>query len=77
MSSVCKIEDEGQICWYDEKGNLHREDDLPAIIYSGGSQVWCKHGLRHREGDLPAVIDSNGYQYWYKEGWQYKSRHRK
>ncbi len=43
-------------------------NDLPAVIYSDGTQAWYCHGKRHREKYLPAVVDSNGYQAWYYHG---------
>ena len=53
--------------WY-KNGQLHRDNDLPAIIYPSGIQYWCQNGKFHRDGDLPAMIDSKGNRAWYKEG---------
>jgi hypothetical protein len=53
--------------WYKE-GKLHRDGDLPAVIYDDGDQFWYKEGKLHRDGDLPAVIYDDGDQHWYKEG---------
>ncbi len=57
--------------WY-KNGKLHRDNDLPAIIYKifqdEEDQYWFKNGKLHREHDLPAVMDQNGYQCWYKNG---------
>jgi hypothetical protein len=50
---------------------MHRENDLPAIIRSDGTQYWCKIGLIHRNNDLPAVIDFMGNKFWFKYGNQY------
>lgn len=47
---------------------LHRDNDLPAIIYDDGTKVWCQNGRRHRDNDLPAVIYDNGDQAWYQNG---------
>jgi hypothetical protein len=44
-------------------GKAHRED-LPAIIYEDGTQVWCKNGVLHRDNDMPAIIDKIGTQFW-------------
>lgn len=51
-------------------GKLHRDGDLPAIIYppSKGGKSWWKNGKPHRDGDLPAMITPNGTKCWYKEG---------
>ena len=51
-----------------EYSMLHRDEDLPAIIYADGSKFWYKNGQLHREGDLPAEIYANGSKYWYKNG---------
>jgi hypothetical protein len=53
--------------WYNKNGELHRDNDLPAIIYTNGSKGWYKNGNLHREDDLPAMI-GNGEEYWFKEG---------
>jgi len=53
-------------------GQLHREGDLPAVIYANGGHAWYQNGQVHREGDLPAFIDGKGYQAWYRHG----KRHR-
>jgi hypothetical protein len=53
--------------WYKE-GGLHRDRDLPAIIFARGSQRWYMEGKLHRDGDLPAAIYDDGSHYWYKEG---------
>jgi hypothetical protein len=49
--------------WYDDEGELHREDG-PARITKAGTKEWSKHGKRHRI-DGPAVMQSNGRRsYW-------------
>lgn len=52
-------------CWY-YKGKLHREGDLPALIYEDGSRMWYFHGMLHRENDLPAIEYSGGSKEWYR-----------
>jgi hypothetical protein len=54
--------------WYDAAQRLHRDGDLPAVVWTDGSQSWYKHGRRHRDGDLPAVVWSSGTQWWYRHG---------
>ena len=56
--------------WYKE-GKLHRDGDLPAVIWADGDKEWYKEGKWHRDGDLPAVIQADGRQYWFKDGRQY------
>ena len=61
------LDSNGFQLWYKE-GKIHRDGDLPAIIYSYGDQAWYKDGKIHRDGDLPAKIYTNGDQHWYKDG---------
>ena len=56
----------GSLRWYNEKGQLHREDG-PAFIRSNGDCFWRKNGKRHRENG-PAVEWSNGYKEWWVDG---------
>ena len=53
-------------------GNLHRDNDLPAIEYVNGSNHWFVNGKRHRENDLPAIENVNGSKQWFVNG----ERHR-
>ena len=55
-----------------KNGQLHRDGDLPAVIYPTGGQEFYKNGQRHRDGDLPAYIRPDGMQMFYKNG----QRHR-
>jgi len=57
----------GEKIWRNKEGQLHRDNDQPAIIYADGTQEWYKEDLRHRDNDLPAIIDADGTQYWYKD----------
>ena len=49
-------------------GKLHRDNDLPAIVYKNGTQSWYKNGLAHRENDFPAFMFKSGTKYWYYQG---------
>ena len=63
-----KIWPDGTTIWKNEDGNFHRENDLPAVIYSNGSKEWYKNGKVHRDNDMPAVIYTNNSKFWYKNG---------
>jgi hypothetical protein len=63
---VHSVDEDGVQRWFDEDGELHREDG-PAIIFSDGLQAWYKHGKPHRKGG-PAVIQANGTKEWYLNG---------
>lgn len=64
------------ICWRDDTGQLHRDNDQPALIHRvvwghndiTWSQSWYQRGQLHRDNDQPAVIDSDGSRQWYQHG---------
>lgn len=53
-------------------GKLHRDGDMPAVVYNGGNRIWRVNGLIHRDGDMPAIVYKTGHQEW----WQGGTRHR-
>ena len=57
---------------YLRNGKLHRDNDLPAVIFTDGKQRWYQNGLTHRDNDLPAVITEEGDQTWYKNGFKHR-----
>lgn len=58
---------DGSFYHYDAEMKLHRDNDLPAIIYSNGVCEWYFHGVRHRVGN-PARSSPNGTEEWYFHG---------
>jgi len=58
----------GNKIWRNKKDQIHRDNDLPAIIRANGTQLWYKKGKWHRDNDKPAVIHADGTQEWYKKG---------
>lgn len=56
------IDEVGTERWYDDEGELHRENG-PAIVHFHGRKAWFIHGIRHRE-DGPAVDDGIIQRYW-------------
>jgi len=58
-----EIDDEGNISYYNEKGQLHRLDG-PAIKKANGTNEWYVNGKKHRE-DGPAVEYLNGGKEWW------------
>lgn len=51
------------------QGQLHRENDMPAVVYAYGLRSeWWYLGQRHREDDMPAVVYAKGArsEWWYK-----------
>jgi hypothetical protein len=57
------VEDNGTETWY-KNGLLHRENDLPAIIWATGTKFWYKEGKCHRE-NRPAIIWNDGTKAYY------------
>lgn len=51
---------------------LHRDGDLPAVIWKDGSKHWWKNGSRHRDGNLPAIINNDGRILWYVNGLRHR-----
>jgi len=48
-----------------KNNQLHRDDDLPAIILTDNTRYWYQNGMIHRENDKPAVIYSDGTKKWF------------
>ena len=57
--------------WRNLNGQLHREDNAPAIEYNNGDNEWYQNGKRHRE-NAPAIDYINGDKHWFLNG----KRHR-
>jgi len=53
--------------WH-KNGELHRENDKPAVICYNGTKKWYINGKLHRENDLPAIETCYGHKEWYKNG---------
>lgn len=54
------IEDQsGNKRWYVE-GIIHRDNDLPAMIYKNGNQLWFFYGKRHRVGAPAEILVAKG-----------------
>eukprot|EP01117_Protostelium_nocturnum_P012134 TRINITY_DN4452_c0_g1_i17.p1 TRINITY_DN4452_c0_g1~~TRINITY_DN4452_c0_g1_i17.p1 ORF type:complete len:116 (+),score=25.07 TRINITY_DN4452_c0_g1_i17:74-421(+) len=59
-----------------KEGEVHRDNDLPAIIEANGTQYWFKKGKPHRDNNLPAIIRADGTREWWKEGKRIFQMHR-
>lgn len=42
--------------WLNLSHQIHRENDLPAVINTNGDQMWYVNGKKHRLHDRPAII---------------------
>jgi len=67
------IDKYGNQRWVNKDGQLHRENDLPAVIFEDGSKSWFKNGKLHRDNDLPVIIYLNGYKEWWVNGKQIRN----
>lgn len=65
VSMVCDID--GVERWF-SNDKLHRDGDLPAVIYPNGRKEWYENGRLHRDNDQPAWIESDGRMAWYNYG---------
>ncbi len=54
--------------YWRKNGELHRGNDLPAIIYDSGAMVWCQNNKLHRDNGLPAIIYADGRLEYYNMG---------
>lgn len=61
-------DNEGNVYYRDASGKTHRDNDLPAVMYTEGTQKWFKHGMPHRDNDLPAAMYADGTLQWYSHG---------
>ena len=62
------VDKDKTICWYNEKGQLHRLDG-PAVEWASGDKSWWVEGKLHRL-DGPAAEYANGSKEWWVEGKQ-------
>jgi len=68
LTNPILVEDKyGSKRWYNERHQLHRENDLPAVERSDGSKSWWINGKLHRENGLPAR-EYDGHKVWYLDG---------
>jgi len=61
-----EIDEDGNIRYYNEKGQLHRLDG-PAVEYTDGSKEWWVNGDPHRL-DGPAIERADGTRVWLVNG---------
>lgn len=66
MKNGKHISDNGNIKWYKD-GELHRENDLPAIEGGKGGKAWYQHGKLHRIGK-PAIQFPDASEEWWING---------
>lgn len=60
-------DDLGARVWFKNE-HIHRDDDLPAVVWDNGGEEWYQDGKLHRDGDKPAVVGADGARQWWKHG---------
>jgi hypothetical protein len=68
--STPQTDQQGNCCWYNSKGELHREDG-PAMEWADGYRVWYLNNQRHRE-DGPAMEWADGTRAWWVDGLRHR-----
>lgn len=63
-SAVVITDKHGTARYMNEFGQLHRNNDLPAVIEYNGALSYYQHGLKHRDGDKPAYVSSSQQGYY-------------
>ena len=54
-----KVDHDGTQKWY-KNGELHCDNDLPAVTKLDGTALWYKDGKLHRDNDRPAIVYPTG-----------------
>ena len=55
MKITKKVDEYGNICYYNEQGQLYREDG-PAVEYADGTKVWYLNGEEYSEQEFNNLI---------------------
>ena len=63
-----EIDSNGTRIWRNSEGEIHRDSNVPARIWTDGTLFYYQNGLIHRNGDLPAVIHPDGHCQWWQNG---------
>lgn len=64
-------EDDGVVIEYKKNGQLHNDENEPAIIYHDGTLGFYKEGLLHNENG-PARYYPDGTMEWWQNGKQHR-----
>lgn len=60
--------EDGYHMWINNN-EINSYKDLPAVIFSNGTQAWYDDDIYHRDNDLPAYVDeAHGIFIWMKQG---------
>jgi len=62
------IDEDGDQRWFNKDGQLHRDNDSPAVIFEDGSKSWYKNGNLHRDNAQPARIWVGELKEWWVNG---------
>jgi hypothetical protein len=56
---------------YVKDGVIHRDNDLPAIIFADGIKVWMQNGEITQKTVRPSVMYPDGYEEYHISGFKY------
>lgn len=60
--------------WKNDRGQISRDGDKPAMIFDNGDQIWKKNGMPHRlTGKAWICHDSRNVLQWFIEGRRYNT----
>jgi hypothetical protein len=61
-----ELESTSRYVAFKKNGQIHRDNDLPAVVRGNGTKQWLQNNLLHRDNDLPAIICTSGAKHWYQ-----------
>ena len=70
-----EITEDGFKIWRNSKGQIHRDNNKPALISPDGRCEWWIDDKYHRDNDLPAIICPNDYCSWWQNGRMIKDKY--
>jgi hypothetical protein len=68
-----RINEKGDKFWEISGNDLHRANDLPAIVSRDGTLIWARYDYFHRMNDKPAFIGGDGAYEWLIDGALHRS----
>lgn len=68
---ITRVDSAGTKFWYNKEGKLHRDGDLPAVVYPDGGREYYRNGVTHRDRGPAVVMPSFNDSYkvkYYRNG---------
>lgn len=67
MSHIIKVE-LGKNIYHMLNGQIHNDNDQPAVQYQNGDQEWYHHGKLHRDGNAARILNYGQRKEYYQHG---------